>query len=244
MAEKDLKVVKPRRGVYLLPNLFTIAALFCGFYAIIAAMKGFFDHAALSIYIAMLLDGLDGRVARMTHTQSEFGAQLDSMSDMICFGLAPALVLYSWVLEQLGKPGWLIAFIYTTCTALRLARFNSQSENDDKRYCRGITTTAAAGFMASLVWVGNVYNFTGKPMMIAVAALTVLVALLKVSTLPYRSFKDIDLRGKVPFLMIIILMLVFVIIFYDTPDVLFVIFTLYLFSGPVTWLKKTIWRQK
>jgi CDP-diacylglycerol---serine O-phosphatidyltransferase len=242
MPEAPLKSQKPRRGVYLLPNLFTIGALFCGFFAIIAGSKGHFDSAALSIYIAMLLDGLDGRVARMTNTQSEFGAQLDSLSDMVCFGLSPALVVYSWLLASLGKPGWLVAFIYMTCTALRLARFNSRSENEDKRYCRGITTTAAAGFMTGLIWVGNTYHIGGKSVAIAVAVLTVLVGLLKVSTIPYRSYKDIDLRGKVPFLVIILLMLAFVVIYYDTPDVLFILFTLYILSGPCAWLKRRFWR--
>ncbi|MCH9744281.1 MAG: CDP-diacylglycerol--serine O-phosphatidyltransferase [Gammaproteobacteria bacterium] len=225
-----------------MPNLLTIGALFCGFYAIISGMKGYFDSAAISIYIAMLLDGLDGRVARMTHSQSEFGAQLDSLSDMVCFGLAPALVLYSWVLFSLGKPGWLIAFIYTTCTALRLARFNSQSENEDKRYSRGITTTAAAGFIAGLIWIGSIYHLNGQIVAIVVAVITALVGLLKVSTLPYRSYKDIDVRGKVPFLVIIAIMLVFVIIFYDAPDVLFALFSLYILSGPALWLKQRFFK--
>ena len=237
MVSDLLEPQKSRRGVYLLPNLLTIGALFCGFYAIIAGTRGHFGSAALAIYIAMLLDGLDGRVARMMGSQSEFGAQLDSLSDMICFGLTPSLVMYSWVLHSLGKPGWLAAFIYTTCTALRLARFNSQSENEDKRYSRGITTTAAAGFIAGLIWIGSVYSLNGKVVAIVVAVITVLVGLMKVSTIPYRSYKDIDVRGKVPFLVIIAIMLVFVIVYYDAPDVLFTLFTLYLLSGPFVWLK-------
>src|SRR5580698_8220938 len=146
------------RGIYLLPNLFTTAALFAGFYAVMAAMKGYFDSAAIAIFVAMILDSLDGRVARMTNTQTAFGAQYDSLSDMVAFGVAPALIVYSWSLFSLGKLGWLIAFLYTAGTALRLARFNTQSHDTDKRYFQGLPSPAAAGVIAGLVWLGNTYE--------------------------------------------------------------------------------------
>lgn len=221
------------RGIYLLPNLFTVGALFAGFYAIVAATKGYFDVAAIAIFVAMLLDGLDGRVARMTNTQSEFGAQMDSLSDMVCFGVTPALVVYSWSLFTLGKLGWLAAFMYTVCTALRLARFNSQAESANKRYSQGLTTTAAAGFVASVIWVSTELHFSGTSFSWLMLALMVCVALLKVSTIRYRSFKDFDLRNKVPFISVIAFVLVLVLISYRPPFVFLAIFTAYVLSGPV-----------
>ena len=224
------------RGIYLLPNLFTVSALFAGFYAIVSATKGLFDTAAIAIFVAMLFDGLDGRVARLTDTQSEFGAQMDSLSDMVCFGVTPALVLYEWSLSGLGKLGWLAAFIYTVCSALRLARFNSMDDPNDKRYSRGLTTTIAAGFIASVIWFCAQYQIPGQDIRIIIAIVAVCVALLKVSTLPYRSFKDFDARGKIPFIAVVVLALVFAFIALDPPDVFFTCFALYVLSGPVTWL--------
>ena len=157
MVTKQLR----HRGIYLLPNMFTTAALFAGFYAIVAGMKGFFDNAAMAIYIAMILDALDGRVARLTNTQTDFGAQLDSLSDMVSFGVAPALVIYSWALGHLGKLGWLAAFVYAVAGALRLARFNVQAGNADKRYFQGLPIPAAAGVIAGMVWSGNEFGITG-----------------------------------------------------------------------------------
>lgn len=225
------------RGIYLLPNLFTIAALFAGFYAIVAASKQNFEPAAIAILIAMVFDGLDGRIARLTHTQSEFGAQLDSLSDMVCFGLTPALVLYSWSLAYFGKPGWLAAFIYAACTALRLARFNSQSQGENKRYFQGLATPVAAGLMACIVWVCTMYEVDGRDLSFWIMIITVFVALLKVSTIRYRSFKDFDVRNRVPFMMIIVIVLILVLISFDPPDVLLAIFATYVLSGPVM----TLW---
>lgn len=225
------------RGIYLLPNLFTVGALFAGFYAIIAATKGLFDLAAVAIFVAMLLDALDGRIARLTHSQSEFGAQMDSLSDMVCFGVTPALVLYEWSLSGLGKPGWLVAFFYTVCTALRLARFNSQSQQTNKRYFQGLATPAAAGVVASLIWLSTEFQMFGKDYALFVAGITVVLGLLKVSTIRYRSFKDLDVRGKVSFMMILIIVLLLVLVSFDPPAVLFAIFGLYMLSGPVG----TIW---
>ncbi len=222
------------RGIFLLPNLLTTAALFSGFYSIISAMKGSFDLAAISLFIAMAFDFLDGRVARLTQTASEFGAQYDSMSDMVCFGVAPAMLLYFWSLQVLGKPGWLAAFFYMACTALRLARFNIQEP--DKRFFYGLSTPAAAAVVASFIWVAYGHHVAGKHYAVCVAIFTVALALLKVSPVPYRSFKDIDLKGKVPFIVIFIAMLVLVLISFDPPHVLFAMFAGYALYGPVCYV--------
>lgn len=232
--DENIKKARPRRrGIYLLPNLFTVGGLFAGFYAIVAATKHQFETAAIAIFIAMLLDGLDGRIARWTHSQSEFGAQMDSLSDMLCFGITPALVLYSWSLVTLGKAGWLAAFIYTACTALRLARFNSQIQQENQHYFQGLATPAAAGLVASMIWAATKYGINGHDFSLLVALITVLLAGLKVSTIPYRSFKDLDLRGKVPFIAVLLVVFVFVLISFDPPDVFLLIFLAYVLSGPV-----------
>lgn len=243
-SQDDKKIVKSRRrGIYLLPNLFTVSALFAGFYAIVAATQQNFNLAAIAIFVAMLLDSLDGRIARMTDSQSEFGAQLDSLSDMVCFGVSPALVLYSWSLSGLGKPGWLAAFIYTVCTALRLARFNAQSQNSEKRYFLGLATPPAAGLVAGLVWAASAHDWDGQYLSIGVMVLSIGLGLLKVSTIRYRSFKDIDMRGRVPFLAIFGMVLLIVLISIDPPDVLLAMFGLYVLSGPVMWLGR-FWRKR
>lgn len=230
--DKTVKA-KRRRGIYLLPNLFTTAALFAGYYAIVAAMQDRFEAAAIAIFIAMILDGLDGRVARMTNTQSDFGAQYDSLSDLASFGIAPSLVMYQWALSDLGKLGWLAAFIYTASAALRLARFNTQVGTADKRYFQGLASPAAAAIIAGLVWVGNDYFEPGRIMNIASLILTAAIGLLMVSNFRYHSFKGIDLRGKVPFITIMVFVLVIVLVTYDPPVVLFTVFFGYALSGPI-----------
>lgn len=222
-----------RRGIYLLPNLFTTAALFSGFYAIVAAINDRFEAAAIAIFIAMIFDGIDGRVARMTHTQSAFGAEYDSLSDLVSFGLAPALVMYEWTLSGLGKAGWLAAFIYTATTALRLARFNTQVGKMDKAYFQGLPSPAAAAVLAGFVWFITDYQFDQTILAIPSLILTVFIGLLMVSNIRYRSFKDLNLRGKVPFFAILLVVLVFVLISIDPPQVLFFVFLLYALSGPV-----------
>ena len=246
MSDKKPSFNRTHRGIFLLPNFFTTAAIFAGFYAIIAASQHRFDTAAIAIFIAMLLDGLDGRVARLTHSQSKFGAEYDSLSDMVCFGLTPALVLYNWSLLYMGKAGWLVAFLYTVCTALRLARFNSQGQNTNKRYFYGLSTTAAAGFIAGLIWVAQTYQMPGDAVWVRYTAIviTVLVALLKVSFIPYRSFKDIDIRGRVPFIMSMVIVLLLVFISAAPSLVLCAIFGLYTISGPAGWLWKLARRKK
>lgn len=234
MKTDEKTIVRKRvRGIFLLPNLFTVGALFAGFYAIIAATQQHFDVAAQAIYIAMVLDALDGRIARLTHSQSEFGAQMDSLSDMVCFGLSPALILYIWSLSAMGKPGWLAAFFYTVCTALRLARFHSQSQQADKRYFQGLATPAAAGLIASILWVSAEHHISGYQVSLVMGILTVIVGALKVSTIRYRSFKDLDVRGKVPFMVILIIVLVLVFIAFNPPIVFLIIFGAYALSGPV-----------
>jgi len=225
--------VKRMRGIYLLPNLFTMAAMFAGFYAIIAALHGAYESAVIAIYVAGVFDSLDGRVARLTQTQSEFGAQLDSLSDMLCFGVAPALLMYCWSLDALGKTGWLAAFLYAACTALRLARFNTQLSVPNKRYFQGIPTPAAAGFIISLVWVAVHYNVDGHAIALPMSFMAVLVALLKVSTFRYRSFKDFDLRSRVPFILILSVLLILLIVAVDPPLTLAIIGAIYVASGPV-----------
>lgn len=232
------------RGIYLLPNLFTMGALFAGFYAIVAATKHAFDNAAIAIFIAILLDGLDGRIARMTHSVSDFGAQFDSLSDMVCFGITPAMVLYVWSLSTLGKPGWLVCFAYTAATALRLARFNTQLGKADKRYFQGLSTTISAGFVASMLWTCVQYEIDGAAIAWVVAIVAVLLAILKVSSIRYRSFKDLNLRGKVPFLVIPIIGLLFVLISFSPPDILLALFFIYVASGPIAALIRCFRRPK
>lgn len=238
--EKDIseKIHNRVRGIYLLPNLFTTAALFAGFYSIVAAMKGYFDLAAIWVFVAMVLDTLDGRVARMTNTQTAFGAQYDSLSDMVAFGIAPALLVYSWALFTLGKLGWLAAFLYAAGTALRLARFNTQPLDYDKRYFQGLPSPAGAGVIAGVVWLGNTYELEGILIAIPVALLTVVIAGLMVSTIRYYSFKQIDLKGRVPFVVLLIPVLIIAGIAIDPPQVLFAIFFVYAFSGPLI----TLWQ--
>lgn len=225
-----------RRGIYLLPNLFTTGCLFAGFYAIVAAMSDRFEAAAVAIFIAMIMDGLDGRVARLTNTQSDFGAEYDSLADMVAFGLAPSLVVFEWALFSLGKLGWLAAFIFTAGAALRLARFNTQVGTAGKRYFQGLASPAAAAVVAGMVWVGNDYGYLGQDWRYPALVLTLASGLLMVSNIRYRSFKDLDLKGKIPFVTMLVVVLVFVFISIDPPQVLFAIFLGYALSGPVVTL--------
>jgi CDP-diacylglycerol--serine O-phosphatidyltransferase len=227
------------RGIYLLPNLFTTAALFSGFFAILAAVDGHFEKAAIAIFVAMILDGLDGRVARMTHTQTDFGGEYDSLSDMIAFGLAPGLVMYLWALQPLGKLGWFAAFVYVAGAALRLARFNSQMDTADKRYFTGLPSPSAAAIIAGAVWVSVDYEFDPELVSIPAGILTLLAGLAMISNLRYNSFKEIDFRRKVPFIVLVAIALVAAIIISEPPLVLFAIFMIYSLSGVVQSFRKT-----
>ena len=231
------------RSIYLLPNLFTTAALFAGFYAIVQAMNGRYEHSAVAIFIAMVLDGLDGRVARLTHTQSAFGAEYDSLSDMVSFGVAPALVLYVWALQPMGKLGWIAAFIYCACAALRLARFNTKLDESDKRYFQGLPSPAAAALLAGLVWVAHDNGLTGAEIFFGwikmkwlAWTITVFAGASMVSDLRYYSGKDINLRHSVPFVVILLIVLAFVLISYSPPEVLFMVSLAYGLSGYVMWI--------
>lgn len=232
------KTVK-RKGVFLLPNLFTTAALFSGFYAIVSGMDGNFANAAIAIFAAQLLDGVDGRVARMTNTTSAFGVQYDSISDMVSFGLAPALVIFSWGLEPLGKFGWAAAFVFVACAAIRLARFNTQVETVDKRFFVGLASPPAAALLAFSVWVGKDVD-PGLELSIAAAILTVFLGLLMVSNLKYNSFKGLDAKGRVPFVVLVATVLVFAVIAIDPPKMLLLMACTYAVSGPLLWL----WQQR
>lgn len=230
-------MVKPdeqhNKGIYLLPNLFTTAGLFAGFYAIVAAIRGDFSTAAIAIFYAMIMDGLDGRIARLTNTQSAFGAEYDSLADMVAFGLAPALVMFEWALSGMGKFGWMVAFIYAACGALRLARFNTQVGIADKRFFQGLPSPAAAACIAGWVWLGHNYELDASVLTTVATPLTFITAILMVSTVRYHSFKELDLRGKVPFMVILGLVLLFALIAIDPPIVLFSAFMIYALSGPV-----------
>lgn len=222
-----------RRGIYLLPNLFTTAALFCGFFAIVQAMQGSFEQAAVAIFIAMVLDGLDGRVARLTRTQSAFGAEYDSLSDMVSFGAAPSLVMYEWALKDLGRLGWIAAFVYCAGAALRLARFNTTLEVVDKRYFQGLPSPAAAALVAGFVWVMIDAGIGGRDYPLVAATLTVFAGITMVTSVRFYSFKDINLRKSVPFIAVAAAVLVFALISTHPPGVLFGLFVVYALSGYV-----------
>ena len=231
-----------QRGIYILPNLFTTAALFAGFYAIVQAMQGSFANAAVAIFVAMVLDGLDGRVARLTNTQSAFGAEYDSLSDMVSFGAAPALVMYEWALKDLGNLGWIAAFIYCAGAALRLARFNTTIDSIDKRFFQGLPSPAAAALVAGLVWVMNDNGVAGADVIWFAAALTVFAGLSMVSNVLFWSGKDINLRKSVPFIVVIAVVLGFALVSTYPAGVLFALFLAYSASGYVVlswrWLRR------
>ncbi len=221
-----------KTGIYWLPNLLTTAALFCGFYAVIAGFNGQYEYGAIAIFVAMIFDFLDGRVARMTNATSEFGAEYDSLSDMVSFGVAPAMLVYSWGLQNLGKFGWLAAFIYVAAAALRLARFNTQVGIADKRYFQGLPSPAAAGILAAFVWVigdGSIGQFT----IIIASLLTVSVGALMVSNFRYHSFKEFKLKERVPFLTLIAIVGIAVIVLIDPATLLLLALSLYAVSGLV-----------
>lgn len=222
---------QPSKGLYLLPNLFTTSALFAGFYAITGAINEHFEISVIAIFIAMVLDGLDGRVARMTNTQSEFGAQYDSLADLVSFGVAPAALAYSWGLSSFGKFGWIVAFVYATCGALRLARFNVQHSTADKRYFQGLASPAAAALVAGYIWLMEDYQLSGTIETIGLSLVTLCAGLLMVSNIRYHSFKELNFTGKVPFVVAVIVMLVLALIYAAPPLVLFIVCLAYALSG-------------
>jgi CDP-diacylglycerol--serine O-phosphatidyltransferase len=234
---------RPRnRGVYLLPNLFTTAVLFSGFYAIVAATDGNFDRAGIAIFIAMVCDGLDGRIARWTNTQSEFGKEYDSLSDMVAFGLAPAVVAYQWGVARIaeygalwGRLGWLATFFYAACAAIRLARFNARAAGADKRYFEGLPSPSGAALLAGFVWMLNDLQREGLRALILAFAVALVAGGLMVSRFPYLSGKDFNLNRRVPFAVLLLVPLGFVIVGSSPPEMLFGLFAVYALSGPVLW---------
>lgn len=230
---------KPRnKGIYLLPNAFTTGALFFGFYAIVASMNHHFESAAIAIFISMILDGLDGRVARLTNTQSDFGAEYDSLADMVSFGVAPALVAFTWSLQGLDKIGWVAAFIYVAGAALRLARFNTTIDTADKNYFTGLASPAAAAMVAGTVWAFSESGATGEEVSWLMAFVVPLAGILMVSNFQYHSFKGLDIKGKVPFMALLLLVLAFAIVSLDPAKVLLSIFLAYALSGPALMIWK------
>ena len=222
---------KRRKGIYILPNLFTLAGLFGGFYAIVMAMNGRFDQAAIGVFSAMVLDSLDGRVARMTNTQSAFGEQMDSLADMVSFGAAPALIAYVWALTGLGRWGWIAAFVYCACAALRLARFNVNTAVVDKRFFQGLPSPAAAALVAGFIWLMDEAGFQGEEVRWYMFALTLYAGLTMVTNVPFYSFKDLSLKRSVPFAVIVLIALGIAVINIDPPTVMFGLFVIYGFSG-------------
>ena len=252
-------VRKRRKGIYVLPNLFTLAALFGGFYSVVMAMNGRFDLATIGVFAAMVLDSLDGRVARLTHTQSAFGEQMDSLSDMVSFGAAPALIAYEWALRPLGRWGWIAAFVYCACAALRLARFNVNTGVVDKRYFQGLPSPAAAALVTGFIWLTNeiinahrdvpwfkafIELFTGGGILRTdlswfMFAITLLAGLTMVTNVPYYSFKDFGGRRSVPFVVLVLVALLFAVISIEPATMLFVLFVGYALSGYVIYA----WRR-
>ena len=230
--------MKRRRGIYLLPNLLTTAGLFAGFYGVVAAMDSHFEAAAIAVFVAMVMDGMDGRIARLTNTQSAFGGEYDSLTDMVSFGIAPALIVYQWALAEMGKLGWLVAFIYAACTALRLARFNAQASSEDKYFFQGLPSPAAAALIASMIWLGELHQWIGITMEAVAFIFTIASSILMVSNIRYHSFKQIDFSHRVPFIALLAILLLFVGIAIRPPLMLFLTALFYALSG----LALTLWQ--
>ena len=233
-----------KRSFYLLPNILTTSALFAGFYSIVQAMNGSYDHAALAIFIALILDGLDGRVARLTNTQSAFGAEYDSLSDMVSFGVAPGLIVYVWALQPLGKLGWIAAFIYCSCAAFRLARFNVKLDIDNKQFFFGLPSPAAAALLASFIWISFDNGISGNEIFLGffqmqwfAFLLTIFAALSMVTDLRYYSGKDINLRNSQPFIAILVIVMIFGLISHNPAEIIFIILMAYALSGYVMFFR-------
>jgi CDP-diacylglycerol--serine O-phosphatidyltransferase len=241
--EEPISRAPVRRGIYLLPNLITTGALFAGFYAIVAAIDGNFERAGVAVFVAMVFDGLDGRVARWTSTESAFGKEYDSLSDMVSFGLAPAIVAYQWGVARIteygsvwGRTGWLAAFFFAVAAGLRLARFNTRAATVDKRFFEGLPSPSAAAIVAAFVWFSSEWREPGLVGLIVAFAITALAGALMVSRFSYYSFKEISPGERIPFAYIALVPLTFVLIAIKPPVVLFILFSLYALSGPVWWL--------
>ncbi len=248
--EEPISHAPVRRGIYFLPNLITTGALFAGFYAIVAAIDGNFERAGVAVFVAMVFDGLDGRVARWTSTESAFGKEYDSLSDMVSFGVAPAIVTYQWGVARIteyglvwGRTGWLAAFFFAVAAALRLARFNTRAAALDKRFFEGLPSPSAAAIVAAFVWFSSEWREPGLVGLIVAFVVTVLAGALMVSRFSYYSFKEVNLGGRIPFAYIALVPLTFMLIALEPPVVLFILFGLYALSGPVWWLARRLQRR-
>ena len=247
----DARLRPRRRGIYLLPNLFTTAVLFSGFYAIVAATDGNFDRAGIAIFVAMVCDGLDGRIARWTNTQSEFGAEYDSLSDMVAFGVAPAVVAYQWGVARIaeygfvwGRIGWLATFFYAACAAFRLARFNSRSATADKRYFEGLPSPSGAALLAGFVWMLNDLQREGLRALVLAFVVATVAGALMVSRFPYLSGKDFNLTKRIPFAFLLLVPVGFMLVGSSPPEMLFGLFGLYALSGPGYWAWRKMSRKR
>lgn len=246
--DKTEEARTPRRGVYWLPNLLTTGTLFAGFYAIVAAIDGNFSRAGMAVFIAMLFDGLDGRVARWTNTQSVFGKEYDSLSDMVAFGVAPAIVSYQWGVERIaeygklwGRFGWLAAFFFAVCAGLRLARFNARAATADKRYFEGLPSPSAAATVAGFIWVASEFEVTGLPALVLAFVIIITIGALMVSKFAYWSGKDLDTRARIPWVYALAIPMIYVIASM-APESLFLLFGGYALSGPVWWAVRKLRR--
>jgi CDP-diacylglycerol--serine O-phosphatidyltransferase len=251
-ASPDETRPRPRnRGIYLLPNLFTTAVLFSGFYAIVAATDGNFDRAGIAVFIAMVCDGLDGRIARWTNTQSEFGKEYDSLSDMVAFGLAPAVVAYQWGVARIaeygavwGRVGWLATFFYAACAAFRLARFNTRAATADKRFFEGLPSPSGAAVLAGFVWMVNDLQREGLRDLVLLLPVALIAGGLMVSSFPYLSGKDFNLTRRIPFAVLLLVPLGFILVGSSPPEMLFGMFALYATSGPLLWAWRRVTRSR
>jgi CDP-diacylglycerol---serine O-phosphatidyltransferase len=241
----------PRRGIYLLPNLLTTGALFSGFYGIVAAIDQHFAPAGMAVFVAMIFDTLDGRTARATGTETAFGKEYDSLADMVSFGVAPAIIAYQWGVVRIaeygrawGRIGWLAAFLYAVCAALRLARFNARSASADKRYFEGLPSPSAAAVVAAFIWFSSEWREPGLTGLIAAFGITAAAGLLMVSSFSYPSFKQFDLDRRIRFAYMLIVPLFFVLIALDPPTMLLSTFSIYAVSAPLTWIGRRIRRSQ
>lgn len=240
---EEIAAERPSKGVYILPNLFTTAGLFAGFFSIIQATQGQYGSAAVAIFVAMVMDGLDGRIARWTNTTSDFGKEYDSLADVIAFGLAPALLTYEWILRSMGKAGWIVAFLFVAGAAMRLARFNTV-ESADRRYFQGLPCPAAAAAAAAFVWLCETVNWSGGAIGVAGAFISLGLTLGMVSSVRYRSFKELDVKGRVSFDKAFLFAIVIGIVFWEPPLVLCLVATSYALSGPVSWCFDAIFGRR
>ncbi len=240
---EDIAPDRPPKGVYILPNLFTTAGLFAGFFSIIQATQGQYASAAVAIFVAMVMDGLDGRIARWTNTTSDFGREYDSLADVIAFGLAPALLMYEWVLRSMGKAGWIIAFLFVAGAAMRLARFNTV-ESADRRYFQGLPCPAAAAAAAAFVWLTESMSWVGGAAGVLCAFIGLGLTLGMVSSVRYRSFKELDVKGRVSFDKAFLFAIVIGVVFWEPPLVLCAVATSYALSGPIIWCLDALRRRK